>query len=217
MLFTFPFFDRCVLGWFLSYSRSSGGEEALVFLPAVYGYATTIRRAQGTSLVHGALFFDHCYPPERGYGYVGASRFRSKRGLYHYGKIRRTDWLPVGEELDSEQLVRSLESEGESDGSDAEEDARIREASSAVGLSLLQELYGERVPYHEEEIDPEELDVRSRVDCSGMTMAEMCDAALASERVCLDGLYRTLYDSTSEPLEPAEHLVHLSSLLLHGD
>ena len=217
-----------------------------MFLPAVYGYATTIRRAQGTSLVHGALFFDHCYPPERGYGYVGASRFRSKRGLYHYGKIRRTDWLPVGEELDSEQLVRSLESEGESDGSDAEEDARIREASSAVGLSLLQELYrervpyheeeidpeeldararvdllqelyGERVPYHEEEIDPEELDVRSRVDCSGMTMAEMCDAALASERVCLDGLHRTLYDSTSEPLEPAEHLVHLSSLLLHGD
>ena len=43
----------------------------------------------------GALFFDHCYPPECGYGYVAASRFRSAGGLYLYGRIRRTDFLPV--------------------------------------------------------------------------------------------------------------------------
>ena len=46
-------------------------------------------------MVQGALYFDHCYPAERGYGYVGASRFRSSEGLWLFGKIRRTDWLPV--------------------------------------------------------------------------------------------------------------------------
>ena len=39
--------------------------------------------------------FDHCYPPDCGYGYVAASRFRSADGIYLYGRIRRTDFLPV--------------------------------------------------------------------------------------------------------------------------
>ena len=42
------------------------------FLPCSYGYATTIRRAQGSSLDLGALYFDHKFPADRGYGYVGA-------------------------------------------------------------------------------------------------------------------------------------------------
>ena len=58
------------------------------FLPCSYGYATTIRKSQGASLHGIVLCFDHSYPPERGYGYVGASRARSKAGLYHYGRIR---------------------------------------------------------------------------------------------------------------------------------
>ena len=53
------------------------------FLPCAYGYATTIRRAQGASLDAGCLYFDHCYPPERGYAYVGVSRFRSKADVQH--------------------------------------------------------------------------------------------------------------------------------------
>ena len=52
------------------------------FLPCTYGYATTIRRAQGASLDAGCLYFDHCYPPDRGYAYVGASRFRTKVVLW---------------------------------------------------------------------------------------------------------------------------------------
>ena len=43
----------------------------------------------------GALYFDHTYPPDCGYGYVAASRFRSAAGIYLYGRIRRTDFLPV--------------------------------------------------------------------------------------------------------------------------
>jgi hypothetical protein len=78
------------------------------FLPCAYGYATTIRRAQGATLKCGCLFFDHCYPPERGYGYVGASRFQSREHLYHWGRLRRTDWLPVGGAGD--QVSRSIDS-----------------------------------------------------------------------------------------------------------
>ena len=36
------------------------------FLPCTYGYATTIRRAQGATYYHGCLWFDHIYPPEKG-------------------------------------------------------------------------------------------------------------------------------------------------------
>ena len=60
-------------------------------------------------------------PPQRGYGYVVASRFRSKEGLFHVGRIRRTDWLPVGASSDSEQVVRGDDSQdGEFDEQDAE-------------------------------------------------------------------------------------------------
>ena len=48
------------------------------------------------SIVGRSLFFDHGYPADRGYGYVGASRFRSAGGLFHYGRLRRSDWRPVG-------------------------------------------------------------------------------------------------------------------------
>jgi len=84
------------------------------FLPCIYGYATTIRRAQGASLDQGCLYFDQtdCYGkhPGRGYGYVGASRFRSRDGCYLYGRIRRTDFLPVGEPREDEVTERGMES-----------------------------------------------------------------------------------------------------------
>ncbi len=107
---------ECADGVTVFVARISGGALVLVhpirqgrkvFLPCCYGYATTIRRAQGSSLHLGALYFDHCYPPERGYGYVGASRFRSSGGLYFYGRMRRTDWLPVGAAKPDQETRRS--------------------------------------------------------------------------------------------------------------
>ena len=95
----------------------AGGERP--FLPCTYGYATTIRRAQGSSLEQGALFFDHCYPAQRGYGYVGASRFKTSEGLYLFGKIRRTDWLPVdfgANKTDQEKRSALSESEESEEG-----------------------------------------------------------------------------------------------------
>jgi len=80
------------------------------FFLLLVGYATTIRRAQGSTLDAGCIWFDHCYPPERGYGYVAVSRFRTHAGVYHYGRIRRSDWLPVGGDPDYEQIYQGYES-----------------------------------------------------------------------------------------------------------
>jgi len=66
------------------------------FLPCVYGYGCTVRRTQGLSLWHGALFLDgEVYPRPRGHGYVAVSRFRRAKGVFHYGPLRRSDWLPT--------------------------------------------------------------------------------------------------------------------------
>ena len=60
----------------------------------------------------------------RDYGYVGASRARSSTRLYHDGRLRRTDWLPVveGEGDVDEQVRRSMESESDSSGSDVDDE-----------------------------------------------------------------------------------------------
>ena len=52
--------------------------------------------------------------PERGIGYVAASRFRTSEHLYYFKGIRTTDWLPVGYQPD-EVLYRSVESDFEDD------------------------------------------------------------------------------------------------------
>ena len=92
------------------------------FLPCTYGYATTIRRAQGASLDYVCLYFDAKFPPDPGYGYVGASRCRNAKGLFYFNRIRRTDWLPVGGGHSDEERERG-------DVSDASDDYDDREAS----------------------------------------------------------------------------------------
>ena len=57
------------------------------------------------------------FPCTRGYGYVACSRFKTRDGCYLYGKLRRTDFLPVGVEQEDEVLERGYES-AESDASD---------------------------------------------------------------------------------------------------
>ena len=118
-------------------------EGKATFLPCAYGYATTIRKVQGASLDAVVLYFDHCYPAERGYGYVGASRFRSAEGLWLFGKIRRSDWLPVtfgtvtNERETRSALSRSSSSdiggdnESDSDRTDSEPDEWDEEMEDA--------------------------------------------------------------------------------------
>ena len=98
-------------------------EGGIKFLPCCYGYATTIRRAQGADLHHGCIYFENKRRPAfRGYGYVACSRFKSRSGCYLYGKLRRSDFLPVGEALPEEVLERGYESvsSGDSDGAGLE-------------------------------------------------------------------------------------------------
>ena len=91
-------------------------EDCERFLPCCYGYATTIRRAQGASLSMGCIYFDQKYRcAGRGYGYVAASRFRTRGGCYLYGHKRRTDFLPVGGEDTEEVLERGYESKSDED------------------------------------------------------------------------------------------------------
>ena len=72
-------------------------EHGETFLPCCYGYATTIRRAQGADLHHGCIYMDQLKRvAARGYAYVACSRFKSKAGCHLYGHLRVSDFLPVG-------------------------------------------------------------------------------------------------------------------------
>ncbi|CAK0886600.1 unnamed protein product, partial [Prorocentrum cordatum] len=74
------------------------------FLPCCYGYATTIWKAQGASIDSGVLWFNNKrFAAVRGYAYVGVSRFRSKAGLFLFGKLRRSDFPPVDGQGGEEQ------------------------------------------------------------------------------------------------------------------
>ena len=86
------------------------------YLPVAYGYATTVRRAQGTTLLRGCVLFDS-NATGRGYAYVMVSRFKSRAGVFHCGFVRRSDWLPVGAPKPGQQEERSAESED--DGKEA--------------------------------------------------------------------------------------------------
>ena len=84
-------------------------ENGARFLPCSYGYATTIRRAQGASLDQGCIYFDQKkFHAGRGYGYVAVSRFKTKDGCFLFGRMRATDFLPVGE--DGHTLERGYDS-----------------------------------------------------------------------------------------------------------
>ena len=91
-------------------------EKGMTFLPCCYGYATTIRRAQGASLDIGCLYFDQKkHFAGRGYAYVGVSRFRTREGCHLYGVLRQSDFLPVGADKEEEHWERGYDSLNSSD------------------------------------------------------------------------------------------------------
>ena len=73
------------------------------YLPVAYGYATTMRRAQGATMEAIGLLFDRRVP-DRGYAYVGTSRAKSSCMVFHLGGLRQTDWLPVGGNPNEEHI-----------------------------------------------------------------------------------------------------------------
>ena len=64
----------------------------------------------------GCIYFEQKYfCAGRGYGYVAASRFRTRGGCYLYGHMRRTDFLPVDGKADEEVSERGCESLSDDD------------------------------------------------------------------------------------------------------
>ena len=64
----------------------------------------------------GCIYFDQKYfCAGRGYGYVAASRFRTRGGCFLYGHKRRTDFLPVGGDDEHEVLERGCDSLSDDD------------------------------------------------------------------------------------------------------
>ena len=86
-----------------------------IIMPCTYGYATTMRRAQGATLGAVGLVFDK-RRADRGYAYVGASRCRRADKLFLVGRVRRTDWLPVRGDPANEQMhISALSSDTDSE------------------------------------------------------------------------------------------------------
>ena len=82
--------------------------QGRTFLPIAYGWATTIRRAQGATLDKVCLCFDRRLP-DRGYAYVGVSRAKHRTDIFMMGRIRRSDWRAVnGEGTDEQNGVSGL-------------------------------------------------------------------------------------------------------------
>ena len=90
------------------------------YLPVSYGYATTMRRAQGATLDAVGLLFDRRLP-DRGYAYVGTSRAKSRSSVYHLGHLRQTDWLPVGGDPSQEHTSLSALSESSDEQEESEQ------------------------------------------------------------------------------------------------
>ena len=62
-------------------------------------------------MLHGCWYFENTRcPAARGYAYVGCSRFKSRQACYLYGKLRRSDFLPVGDQKEGEVVERGYES-----------------------------------------------------------------------------------------------------------
>ena len=69
---------------------------------------------------------------------MGASRFRSRDGLFLYGRVRRSDWTPIGPEKEHWALQRgsdSISSDSEDcvegdDGSDSDDSRGYASESS---------------------------------------------------------------------------------------
>ena len=90
-------------------------QDGKIFMPCGYGYAMTIRRAQGSTLGLVAICFDQPhYPAEKAYAYVAVSRVRYAADVFYFGKVRTSDWTPNG----MVAVARGIDSE--SDSSDGE-------------------------------------------------------------------------------------------------
>ena len=96
----------------------------------------TTRKAQGSSMDFAVLYFDLFRPASRGFAYVGSSRVRSHTGLFYFGKVRRSDWLPVGGTI-GDHVQRGSDSEDTSESGQQPTDSE--ESSDSDGLAIARD------------------------------------------------------------------------------
>ena len=85
-------------------------------------------------MTHGCLYFDQIKRAAgRGYGYVACSRFKTRSGCHLYGKVRRTDFLPVGGGPEQEVLERGYLSESSDDEDGSGMDQALGGCGGAFG------------------------------------------------------------------------------------
>ena len=131
---------------------------------------------RGATYEHGCIWCDHVYPPDRGYGYVAASRFKSKAGIYLFGKVRRTDWRPVRETavaMEQDHNDRSEESDDDYDSDPEENAVRSRIYRDSKWLKKDSELWPQGRP--DDSCDEADSDASSEADYE-----KRRDAAFAS-------------------------------------
>lgn len=134
-------------------------ERGMRFLPCCYGYATTIRRAQGADISQGCIYMNQKKRAGRGYGYVAVSRFTTRTGCYLFGKLRVTDFLPVGPDRDDEVFDRGALSE------DTASDEEGRVAAARIG-ALSSQLAGG--PSDDEENEQAEESAFNQLEDTGL-------------------------------------------------
>ena len=105
------------------------------------------------------------------------SRFETQAGVYHFGRIRRTDWFLVGGRGEpQEQLERGDESEASPEGSDDDSSEYACRAGDGHDAGLIAPCGGNA--------SDEELDVRSVTGSCGYDSE--CDHDLErAQDVCL--------------------------------
>ena len=87
--------------------------------------------SKGSTMTLGCVYFNqkHC-ATDRGYGYVAVSRVRKRSGVFLFGKLRRSDFLPVEEETADEVSRRG---EDRISDNDSDLDSEVVAGMEAIG------------------------------------------------------------------------------------
>jgi hypothetical protein len=135
-----------------------------------------MRRAQGATLDAAALCFDR-KKPDRGYAYVAASRVRFLSCLFHIGKLRCSDWLPVGgDPRGNEQVELGDESDSTNSSQHGCNDDEDEHEESE------EEMQGES----DSEVSEEDIDNMDEEDDPFMSLAKhVHNDSVDQENVCL--------------------------------
>ena len=158
-------------------------EQGRHFLPCIYGYAMTARKAQGSTLAYAVLYFDLWMPAPRGQAYVASSRVTAHDRLYYFGKVRRNDWLPVGgpgapiEQVDRDVMSQDSNPDLDYERSSNSDSSSMSSHGEFLDDSLPMDLFGD--------VDDDRLDAEAVVDQDLFAFPDRSDVEYEADVECL--------------------------------